>query len=393
MGIFSRNTGGEKLILVFDIGSSHVGGALFMTDQSGVPKILKVVREPITLQKTLDVERFLASTVKSLDIVASKIYKSGLGLPKEIFCVLSSPWHISETRVIRLEKNTPFIFTSKMADALIQKEIALFEEAYLAKYSDALSPVKSIEFKNIRTMLNGYETPSPLNQAARELEMTIFFSISPEQILKQTEETVRKYFFFKSIRFSSFTLASFVTIRDIFSNNEDFLLIDIDGEVTDICMTKKNLLRESISFPLGHNFLTRKAATLLKTPTAEAKSLVTLYQNGHAGDDVAKKIEQVMNKLKAEWLVKFQESLANLSNDISIPSTIYLSVDKDEASFFRKTIEDEQFNQYTLTQSKFKIITLDLETFHGMVAFKSDTVRDPRLIIDSIYINRFLYKI
>lgn len=390
MAIFSWGKKKNKLVLVFDIGSSSVGGALFVAQKSGIPKVIFTEHEPIILQKNFDIDKFLSSTIKSLEIVVGKIYKAGLGKPEAVFCVLSSPWHVSQTRVIRFEKNTPFVFTSKLALDLIQKETALFEEEYLAKYENAKSPVRSIEFKNIKTMLNGYETPSPLDQKAKELEMTIFVSISPEQVIKRIEKTIGKYFYLKDVKFFPFSLASFTVVRDIYTHNENFLLVEIGGEVTDISMVKKNVLRESISFPLGCNFITRGVASLFNYPPDEAGSLISLFRNGHASEFMAKKIGLVVDKLKMEWLGKFQESLANLSNDISIPSTIYMTVDKEQADFFSEIIRNEQFNQYTLTESKFKVFFLGAEVFLGMAVFERNMIRDPVLIIDSIYINRFL---
>ena len=277
MGIFSRNKEKSKLVLVFDIGSSSVGGTLFYMEKSRIPKIIMSLREPIILQKTLNIDKFLSSTAKSLDIVVNKIYKAGIGKPEAIFCVLSSPWHVSQIRVIRLEKNTPFIFTTKLADDLIQKEIALFKEEYLAKYLHTESPVRLIEFKNIKTMLNGYETAKPLDQKIKEFEMTIFISVSSEYILKKIEETIRKYFHFKNVKFSSFTLSSFAVARDIDINQKNFLLIDIGGEVTDISMIKKNALHESISFPWGLNFIIRGVASALNCSLDEAKTYVSLF--------------------------------------------------------------------------------------------------------------------
>lgn len=383
----------DELVLVFDIRSSSVGGALFWLQSSGIPKIVFSIREPIVLEKKIDIDRFLSLTAKSLDIVASKIYKSGLGAPSRIFCVLSSPWHASQTRVINLKKNAPFIFTSKLADELIKKEIGLFEEEHSAEYVPAGSSIRSIELKNIKTTLNGYETPKPLNQKAQELEMTIFISISPEQILKKIEETVRAHFHFKDIKFSSFTLSSFAVVRDMYINQENFLLVDIGGEVTDISMIKKNVLRGSISFPLGLNFIIRGVASALNCSLDEAQSFISLFKDEHATGSVIKKLEPVIGRLKIEWLQKFQESLANLSNDISIPATLYIAVDKNLADFFRQTIETEQFNQYTLTESKFKVIFLGAELFHDIVMFEENTVRDTFLIVDAIYINRFLTKV
>jgi hypothetical protein len=377
-------------MLVFDLGSSSVGGALFWVQSSGVPKIIAAFREVITIEKDVDPSRFFASTMKSLDSIALKFLKLGLGAPKDIFCVLSSPWYVSQTRVIRFEKNTPFVFTSKVADDLIKKEMNLFEEEHMKQYLDAESPVRLIEVKNIKIMLNGYETPSPLNQKVKELVMTIFISMSPEQVLKKIEDTIGGHFSSEKIKFSSFMLSSFAVLRDMYIKNENFLLLEIGGEMTDIAMAKKNTLRESVSFPLGRNFIIRGVAEALKCSLPEALSTISLFQDGHAVDSVAKKLEPIITILKKEWLQKFQESLANFSKDISIPAIIYMIVEKDLADFFTQTIATEQFNQYTLTESKFQIIFLDAQVFLGKVEYAEDIIRDPGLVIDSIYINRFL---
>lgn len=390
MGIFSGHKNKEDLMLVFNIGSSSVGGALFLAQKSGIPKIIFSTREPIPIEEQVEIDRFLSLTTQSLEIVAKKILGAGMGAPKRIFCVLSSPLYVSQTRIISYKKNTPFVFTTKLADALIQKEIKIFQEDHLTKYATVGGGIRTIELKNIKTMLNGYETANPLNQSAKELEMIIFISMSGEQILKKIEDTIGKYFHFNQIKFSSFTMLFFTAVRDIFKQQENFLLVDIGGEVTDISMIKKNILRESISFPLGRNFLTRGVASGLDCTMAEANSFISLFKDGHAEKTVAKKLSLIMKELQKKWLEKFQESLANLSHDISIPSTIYIAIDKDLADFFSETIKSEQFSQYTLAESKFEVVFLSTELLHGIATFKEPIIREPFLIIDSIYINRFL---
>ena len=185
-------------------------------------------------------------------------------------------------------------------------------------------------------------------------------------------------------------MSFFTAVRDVFKQKDNFLLVDIGGEVTDISMTKKNVLRESISFPLGRNFLTRGVASGLNCTMDEANSLISLFKDGHAEKRVAKKLTLIMKELQKKWLEKFQESLANLSHDISIPSTIYIAIDKDLADFFSETIKSEQFSQYTLAESKFEVVFLSTELLHGIATFKEPIIREPFLIIDSIYINRFL---
>lgn len=388
MSIFGGTKEKDELALVFDVGSSSVGGALILLQKSGVPKIIYSIRESIDLEKQISFDRFFSLTLKSLEIVANKICMKGLGAPKKVFCVLSSPWYASQTRTITFEKNTSFVFNSKLADSLIQKEVFLFEGESKEKFLH--NKISSIELKNMKIMLNGYATGKPLNQKATELEMTIFISMSGEEVLEKIRDTVSRHFYSKDMKFSSFVMASFAVARDIFILQESFLLIDIGGEVTDISMVKKDILRSSISFSLGRNFLIRGVASLLDCSLDEAISYLSLYKDGHIEKATLKKIEPVINKLKMEWLAKFQESLVNLSNDISIPSTIFLTTDQDLVDFFTETIKSEQFNQYTLTESKFKVVVLNNQILNGIASFQSDVVRDPFITIESIYINRFL---
>ncbi len=389
MGIFGESKKKDELVLLFNIGSSSVKGALFYTQKSGVPRVVASYREPMVIEEKVDIDRFLELTLKSLDVVAEKIIKSGLGIPTKVFCVLLSPWYISQTRVINLQKNTPFTFTSTLADSLIKKEISLLQEEYVKRYEHIGSALRPIELKNIKITLNGYETPKPLNKKTKELEMTIFVSMSAEEVCKKIEETIAKYFHFNKVTFSSFLMASFTVVRDLNAGQDNFLLINVGGEVTDIALVKHNALSESITFPLGINFMIRKTATDMDCSIAEAKSLISLFKDGHASEDIMKRLSPSIKALKTEWLTSFQKSLVNLSNDISIPAFVYITVDKDLADFFSEIIKTEQFNQYTLTESKFQIVFLSIENLRDIAKFEGDAIFNAFLTIDSVYINRF----
>ena len=393
MGIFSKDKKKKDLTLIFDIGSSSVGGALCYIENSGLPKIIYSIREPIAFQDEIDFDKFLYSTMKSLDIVANKICMLGLGKPKNTFCFLSSLFYISQTRTIKLEKNTPFIFTSKLADSLIKKEVNLFEEEYSIKDIYSTQKFRPIELKNMKTMLNGYAVDNPLNQKIRELEMDVFIAISPEEIIKKIEYTIGRYFNPQEIKFSSFAFASFSTARDLFSHHENFILIDVGGEITDISVVKKDVLSDSISFPMGYNFIIREFSNALNCTLDEAKSLVSLYKDGHMEDEINEKFGPIINKIKVEWRKKFEESLFNISNDISIPSNIFLTADKDFEVLFKEIIKTEEHNQYSLTREKFKIISLNTRELHGLVIFNENVNRDSFITLESIYINRLFGKI
>lgn len=390
MGIFSKSKEDAQLVAVFDIGSASVGGALFYLQDSGVPKLVFSVREKINFDLDIEPTKFLNSTLASLDIVAHKIATAKLGAPEKIFVVLTSPWYTSQNRIIKLEKNTNFIFNAKLADSLIEREVKLFEDEHLLPYIQNENAVRAIELKSVRTMLNGYEVSDPCNQKAKSLEMTLFISLSGEEVLSSIENIMGKHFHTNDVKFSSFLITFFTVVRDMFLHQEDFLLIDVGGEMTDISMVKKNSLKESTSYPLGTNSIVRGMAKSMNSSLSEAESTFSLYKDGHMEENLKSKVVPVINSIKNDWLHKFQSSLANLSTDISIPATIFIAIDKNYSDFFAEIIKTEQFNQYTLTESKFQIIFLNSERLHGAASFDDNVLRDNFLIIESIYINRFL---
>ena len=380
----------EELAMVFDVGSSSVGGSVFMMTSSGAPRIMCSVREPIELRNDLNLDQFLELTLKTLRDVTGKICMKGLGKPEKVFCVISSPWYASQTRSIHLERNTSFVFNEKLAKSLIDKETKLFEEEHVLKYGEGDHKIRTIEVKTMETVLNGYHTKNPFGQKAEALDMTVFISMSQDSFLKEIEKNINRHFHVEKIFFSSFVMSSFMVARDMFVSQENFLLINIGGEVTDISMIKKDTLRESISFPMGRNFIIRGVSDGLNCTIAEARSFISLYKDGHMAESLLRKIDPIMTAIKNEWLKNFQTTLSRITRDISVPATIFITVEQDLADFFSQIIRTEQFNQYTLTESKFRVIFLGLEALHGIATIDKGVIRDPFLIIESIYANKFL---
>lgn len=389
MNWFSKKSK-KELVAIFDIGSSSIGGALFYKEKNTSPEILFCIREFIPVSENLNSESLLEITSKTIENVAEKLSKSGLGNPSKVFCVLSSLWYVSQTRTIVLEKNSPFIFTTKIAEDLTKKEVKSFEEEHILKYIDKEKPVRLIEFKNMKTVLNGYPSSDPIGKKVSKVEMTLFLSMASEHVLEKIELGIGKYFHSSKINYSSFVLSSFSVSRDMFMNRENFLLIDIGGEITDISMIKKDVLLQSASFPFGKNYLFRSLSGLLNQNTDQVRSLFSMYINNHADEKTKETIEKSLSEIRANWLKEFEKTLVSISTEVSVPSTIFITSDDDVVSWFVETIKNEQFNQYTLTESKFKLIVISVSMLHGIANFHENVIRDRFIIIESIYINRFL---
>ncbi len=390
MGFFSKKKK-DELVLVFDIGSSSVGASFFMMRENSSPEIIYTHREAIVVIENLELDSFLNNTLKALRIVVAKMCLAGIGKPEKIFCTLSLPWFHPETRIIKYSQEEPFIFSNKLVNSLIEKEVESLIKTYNKDVNN--QTVIPIEMKTMGISLNGYETKDPENKKAKELEIFTFFSLSEKDFLDKIEEEIQKHFHYKSIKFSSFLINSFTVARDMFVNYDRFLLVNIGGELTELSLVKKEKIKDNLSFPMGCNFMLRNLAKNLNLDIKQAHNYLLMYKDNHLINQADPKIEENINIFKNEWLQSFQQSLNNLSNDISLPSIVFITVDQDLASFFSEIIKGDQLNQYSLTEDKFKIIFLSTEALHGIVTFKNNEIKkDSLLIIESIYINRFLNK-
>ena len=117
----------ERTVAIFDIGSGSVGGAIVKipTSGKGSPLILKSVRTDIKSHKDkeLNFNNFMNDMLFALSSSADSLYHLKGGAPDEIFCFVASPWYLSETRVIKMNREKPFIFSKHLASELIQRNI------------------------------------------------------------------------------------------------------------------------------------------------------------------------------------------------------------------------------------------------------------------------------
>ena len=88
-------------------------------------------------------------------------------------------------------------------------------------------------------------------------------------------------------------MASFIVARDMFTHKEDFILIDITGEITEIAVVKKKLAG-SVSYHVGTNFFIRKTSEFLAVSLEEANDF-SLYKDGHAEVSLKRKLDPFMN--------------------------------------------------------------------------------------------------
>ena len=286
LSFFTKQKQDESLVLLVDIGSASVGGALVKIEKGSAPHILVTVRENISFQDALSPARFLVAMNRSLDKVLKtmqiKTNPVGLsqatkptGLPAHIFCTLSSPWFILKSRHLRIAHQEEFEVTERILDEFINEDIALLKE----ELKETLPPkdVKIIEKKIVQIKLNGYEVRNPYGQKTSRIELSMIVGVSSGKVVESIERKLSNFFHVKSVHFGAFPIAAFSAIRDIFPNEKNFLFIDITGEATDVSLVSNDILAGTVAFSRGKNFFIREISTQLHTVHEEAATLFAMF--------------------------------------------------------------------------------------------------------------------
>ncbi|MBK5215301.1 MAG: hypothetical protein JJE53_00625 [Candidatus Pacebacteria bacterium] len=390
MGFIFSSQKKERVVAIFDIGSGSVGGALVKipANNQGIPIIIKSVpNNEIKFSKDLNFNSLLKNMTSALYLTAHSLYLKKSGAPDEIFCVMSSPWYLSETRIIKMTRDKPFLFNKRLADDLINKEITSFYEIYKNKYGNSEGSPEILDKNIMNVSLNGYKIIDPLGKRGKSLEISMFISLSPKLCLDSIRNTLSRVHHHIDVNFSSFTVATYLAVRDKYINQDSYLLLDISGEITDVGIVSDGVLKAVLSFPFGKRTFYNQICSKLEIELRDAKELFKLYRSNSLSIDYRKKVEPVFKSIEKSWNESFYQCIASLPKTLMLPNTIFLTADNDIKNWFADVLRNEVYIQPLKTNHKCTVISIDGPEFLNMCGVK-DGVCDPFLMIEAISIMR-----
>lgn len=393
MGFLFSASKKEKLVAIFDIGSGSVGGALVKIPLTGkdLPVIIKSARTEITSRKDFDYNLFLKDMNIALNKTVTSLYNKKSGAPKEIICVLASPWYTSEVRTIKISKNSSFIFSYHLADELIKKEISNLNKSHKDKY-DILKNMPVIIEQHITSVsLDGHLTSNPLNKRCKSCEMNMLISLAPQLCLEKIQDTLSKTFHHIPVTFSSFPLSAYLAVRDKYIDEDSYLLVDVSGEITDITVVIKGVLKSVLSFPFGKKVFLKHISSKLYIESRDAEELFKLYNDDNLSVELIRKLSPVLKFLEESWGQSFINCIKSLPNFLLFPSTVFLTADDDVKKLFSNVLRNEKNIQSLFSGHKCEVITLDGPEFLNMCGIQEGKC-DPFLMTESIAIMRKMIK-
>ncbi|MDD5357173.1 MAG: hypothetical protein PHS53_03455 [Candidatus Pacebacteria bacterium] len=390
----------HEISVLFDISSRSVGGALLELSRHGKPKILYTARLEIPFHESPGSEELVSETLSALTKVTSSLQVEGIAhlsatefkdhKVKEVFLVFSSPWYISETKIARIEKEKPFTFTERLLKEMLAHEKTSYEKAVEANQNKNVSGINFLEQKVIQIKLNGYETAKPFGQIIFSAEANILSSFIDSHLLNRVKDVVLHSFHPRHVGIHSFPGVAHSVLRDIYPGENDFFIVDVGGESTEISLIKGGGLLETFSFPVGHNQTLRKISEALEVSRDVAISSLSLFLDGKTFEKTGGKIEGVVKDMQTKWNEAFQSALGNLGENRAVPSLFYLISEPPFANLFNSVIKKiEKADEKTGAK---KVVPLESKTLALHYERNGIGDGDMFLCLETIFLNKLFSK-
>ncbi len=374
-----RKTEESSIDTVITIGSARVTGSLISTTRGGTHTIHYTSVSAYPLQDELDTERFTKAMLSALVEVAMDVAGPGrkaltatLGKRPmgSVTCVFTAPWFAAQTRRVSMKRQKDFVVRAATIRELMEQEIAAFKDG---PHDDGSTLAATMEHASvmdaevIRTEVNGYATVAPEGKEAHMLTLTLYASVMSSAIIEKVRDIIAKTFHAESPTFLSSSLICYQGIERHLRPPENYTIIEIHGEITDVSLVTDGILLESSSFPQGNNSIIRAVATKLKRRQEDVKTRIALMAQGKAERTTpeAKEIESATYTVIADWIDGLYRALKVTSEGRPVPQTTYLLVDPEWELFFSTALTDQAFELFTFSDRPFSVVPINARTLRG----------------------------
>jgi cell division ATPase FtsA len=245
-----------------------------------------------------------------------------------------------------------------------------------------------VEAKTMDVTLNGYRLNNPFGKPANDIVITLYLSVVGDALVQTIKQTIGNVLSYGRIMFHTAPLVLQAAVRELPHATSDFLIMDMSGETTDIIISKKDSIVETVTMPIGTMFFVRKVSKLMNVSPQLALSYLRMAAQEKLDDAMYAKVCGHMKNVSKEWVSLFHDALRQASAEVLIPRTIFLVTEADFATILADVLSGDELEQLILSGEKFRIETLDADDVRDFYGHHAPLIRDPLRILESYFINK-----
>lgn len=326
--MFSSNTVSNKIVLVLDVQSSIVRGSLILIQKGTLPVVLFSYGSNIDYKVGNSDEYFIKSTLSSIKetIQASLRYlhlrrKDSAHIPHKVFEVhyaLSSPWIISEAKILTSNYEKETEITQKLICDLIDSD-----RKKIAK--DRAEPTMVIEQKIFDVKLNHYSINDWEGKKTKVLDVAFTVSVAGTKMIEYFVEQCAHIINRNKIKFHSSLLLQYIGIEEVLEPGQSYCLVHVHGDESDVSIVKQKSCVFFGSFSYGTKTLIDQISRLSKTGKQIAESILVLYTGEKLQRDQNQKDIEIVEGVAREWSDKLKNLIVQSKNEVIPPMSIIVT--------------------------------------------------------------------
>jgi cell division ATPase FtsA len=310
MSIFSKSDSG--LTILCDVGSGSMTVSLVLYSKYSQPTFLYTVTKGFTVPDKPDSFKLVDNMLSSLDELILKVVDESSVHSKKtketneiqnVVLSFSSPWFLPKTKQIEINEEKPFVITEAYLKKLLNQEEENFKKEIRESSENKEGDFEIIENSIVHVKVNGYVISKIIGQRVSSFSAYFCMSLISKDVWGKIHTIVQKHTHLdkEKIILHTFPVVSFTVLRDMFSDFQDFILMDVTSEVTDLTLVSGDVLIKTTSIPLGRNYIIRQIAKQFGVPSEIAESDLSLYSTQKLIAETSDKIQNILIDIEKEW--------------------------------------------------------------------------------------------
>lgn len=343
MGLFSKQRDCQYSAIV-DIGSGSVLVAIIESDPyQDTPRIIWSKRDYTILRQIDSLGRSEKNVIAVLANAMMELSSAGMKTLwaevrqkrlSTIQVTIVAPWSYTVTKTVSYKSEKEFTLTKEFIDELLGIAHQKVEEEVKENETIHKFGLELVARMTAGLVVNGYNIRLTGKQNTNEVKLYELSAVAHERVVEAVTELGDKLFTRSDLKLYSFMLVFYSVMKDLQPDADEFCLVDITYEATEIGIVRNGILQYCSHIPYGAFSLAREFSEILKIPLEEAFGLLS---EGSLVS-VLNRYSDKQNREVIELLEAYQTKLADLFKEtgdkLSIPKPVFLHGNVKNAVFF-----------------------------------------------------------
>jgi hypothetical protein len=341
-------------IVIADVLASSIGVAYALIPKEGPATLISSVRIPVSSASEVPAAvmlRTLEEALKALRAQGAPILRTltGSGSVEGAYACVSAAWQETGIRIETITDEKPFVFSAGDLEAAKKR-----------------SPLPAGRFRAeesvVATLLNGYETESPIGKKATRAEIILLSSTLPTDTATELRRTLGGFSSRREVTFSGFASTIHTALSLAFPHEKDYLALRVGGEATELVHVSRGLPIAAASLSCGMHSFARAAA---------GAGYASFPDGGGAVAPTS--LEPALAGAKSEWLTALSGKLKEFAASRALPRNFFLLAEPDAREFLKTALDAPEMHALWLSDEPLSVIALTEEHF-SKLATRSEGV-------------------